>query len=203
MLICWYKGGGVMGRKQNNIVLTQEHKDLMQQNYKLVQSICSRMLGTINLTYDEMYDACIDALIYVSQIFDASKGFKFSTIMFIIARHKINNAVRQKYAQKRKINSLALSIDKLILSENDSDNFYNLLAVEDNYNFINKQTINMAFTADLTDKEKLCIVGKFYYGLEPEELRILAGYKNKQQVNKKQRNGFAKMRKVLEENGYV
>jgi hypothetical protein len=100
-------------------------------------------------------------------------------------------------------NNNAISLDKKVLGEEeDGETFARYLMVYDHHNFINVDLVNLAFTANLTEKEKFCIVGKYFYGLEVEQIRIAAGYAQKQQANKKQRHGLAKMKKVLEENGY-
>jgi RNA polymerase sigma factor (sigma-70 family) len=186
-----------------NAKLTPEQQDLAGSNYKLVWKLFKKWRKCCKLTNDELYDCCIDSLIYTAKIFNKNKGFKFSTLMFNYTANKIIiNALRDREAVKRKVNLKTSSLDVKVNSKTDKEEkgttFVNNIKCYDDYNlFINKELAAQAI-AVLNEEEKEIVIEYFYNGLSQRGIADKIG-KGQSHVSRHYRKAIEKMQQSMQD----
>ena len=153
-------------RRNEKFVLSDAEAKMIEDNFKLVYKGWHHLRQKYPFMDDaELYDCCIDAIIYVARTFDESRG-KISTLFYVNAESNAKKQMDYWNAKKREGTKLNFSIDYNFENSGDDESFIeHYLGVEDEYGFIDKEEtiglINKAFSV-LTEREKK-IMYKFVF----------------------------------------
>lgn len=166
--------------------LTKEQQELAAENIRLTTELIKRNIGRSKLTYDEVYDASIDALISASFNFKQELGFKFSTLYFITGDKAIKTKLRNKRAGKRTGISISLTFE-----------MNNLLDYHDDYSFFNKESIRLALkNSGLNEKEMNCIYLYYYRSMSQNKTAKALGI-SQAHVGRLIDKGISKLRNYI------
>ena len=139
-------------RKRNEkFTLNNEESAMIEENFKLVYAGWHRLKQKYPfLDESELYDACIDAIIYAVRNYDESKG-TLSNLFFINAKSNALKNMEYWNAKKREGN---FSINENFENSGEEESFIDhYLCVEDEYGFIDMDVIKRMFSV-LTKREK-------------------------------------------------
>ena len=142
-------------RKRNEkFTLNNEESAMIEENFKLVYAGWHRLKQKYPfLDESELYDACIDAIIYAVRNYDESKG-TLSNLFFINAKSNALKNMEYWNAKKREGTKLNFSIDYNFENSGEEESFIDhYLGVEDKYGFIDMDVIKKMFSV-LTKREK-------------------------------------------------
>ena len=129
--------------------LTEYQKQLVKDNFYLVERITKRWYRKTWLSYEQVYDCVINALIRTAQNFDESLGYVFSTYLGKVVENQVKREMRNVHLDIRKANHHALSFEFEYGNEQSTDNkrdksLYNVIAVYDSHTLIDiEQLLNL------------------------------------------------------------
>jgi RNA polymerase sigma factor (sigma-70 family) len=168
--------------------LTKEQQELAAENIRLTTELIKRNIGRSKLTYDEVYDASIDALISSAIHFKTELGYKFSTLYFIAGDKEIKKKLRNRKTKKRDGKTISLTFE-----------MNNLLDYHDDYSFFNKESIRLALkNSGLNEKEMNCIYLYFYRNMSQNKTAKALGI-SQAHVGRLIDKGISKLRKYINE----
>ncbi|MEJ9151039.1 sigma-70 family RNA polymerase sigma factor [Bacillus smithii] len=176
--------------------LTPSQQKLAEKHIKLVHTAISEFYRKYPNSYEETYDACIEALVKAARSFDESKGFKFSTYYFLNAKHEVFRMIRDKNVEKRKGHTISLHTPIFEPKNGASVKLYDLIGAEDRYEFIEKELLKHAW-AKLNETEKRCIYLSFFENKTQTEIGKELGI-SQAHVSRIIRRGLEKMRSHIE-----
>lgn len=142
--------------------LTQEQQDLITQHYKMIYRVTKYWFDRTNLSFEDCYDASVDAIIYTARIFDKEKGFKFSTLYYRLTNKAVLKKIRDNKADMRVINQLTISLEsKAHASDEDNFKVIDTITYQDVYSIYDQDEIARAWKV-LKETEKKYIYLSFY-----------------------------------------
>ena len=155
-------------RRNIKFVLSDEEAKAIEENFKLVYKGWHHLKEKYpSLDESELYDCCIDAIVYTSRHFDESKG-KFSTLFFVNA--KSNALKRMDYWNTEKRKGINYSTEFLLGGEDEESFIDRYLGIEDEYEFMDQEIIESIFSV-LTKREKVVM---YKYIFEEKSKKAIA-----------------------------
>lgn len=166
--------------------LTTEQQELAAENIRLTTELIKRNVGKSELTYDEIYDSSVEALIRSSRDFNQELGFKFSTLYFVCGNKTIKRKLRDRRAKKR--TAITINIDM-------SD----LLPYHEKYSFFDRELIHSTLqNCGLNETEKMCIHLYYYKQLSQSKIAKIMNC-SQFQISRLLNRSIGKMRNYIME----
>ena len=164
--------------------LTKQQQDLAAENIRLTTELIKRNIGRNNLTYDEVYDASIEALISAAIHFKHDLGFKFSTLYFKVGDKAVKTKIRDSKAKKRSGRTVNFDLIEP-------------LPYHENYSFFDRELINLAISnCGLSKKEKSCVFLYYYKQLSQPEIGKIMGH-SQNHISRLLRRSIGKLREYI------
>lgn len=182
------------------IKLTEHEQNLASENIRLTTELIKRNIGRNGLTYDETYDAAIEALIRSAKDFKPSLGYKFSTLYFVSGNNMIKRKIRDKNAKKRSGKTVSIH-EPIATKDNQFFEICDLLSYHEKYSFFDCEEIQLAFNdCGLNDKEKQCVYLYYFKEMSQNNTAREIGL-SQTHVGRLLGKSIEKMRKYILEKG--
>lgn len=188
-----------MGRRGIVRKLNDKQRELASENYKMIYSAANRWYFRNTLsTFEECYDACMDAYMKAVTLYDESKGCKFSTFYYEVAKGFILKAMRDAKAQKRLANQNTISIFREVSGDTEKITLMDLMESKENQYAVieNFETLKTVWHL-LDETERYCIAEYYFNGRIQSEIAATMG-NTQVHVSRKIKEGIKKMRNELE-----
>lgn len=151
--------------KFNNTKLTPREQHLVEEYSMMAFKLISVWYEKYPfLGYDDIHDRCIQSLINAARVYDPEKG-NFSTLLYRVVERRMINGVRDLNAKKRK--GIVVSMQAKLID--DGSQYEELIGIDDNYEFINKDLISYAYSF-LSERELSIIKMAYIENITQQEI---------------------------------